>query len=211
MNNLTKNQLIKIHNEIEAFFGTTSGIKNEGLLESAVERPNQIFYGKEVFPDIYYKAASLFEAITRWHMFIDGNKRTALVATQIFLLKNGFILFIQPSSIRLVVNVARKTARKGKEQEVTDELILRIKNWIEKYSFRFGDDKKLLEIFIRVRKQNNRYSRLLEKDPSKAHKLFNYWLALDIYPEYRDQKDKIKDLYKTSNREILNLIKSIKN
>jgi prophage maintenance system killer protein len=73
--NLTKNQLIKIHEYVQKRFKTTAGLTDEGLIDGIVSRPDLVLNDKVLFPDIYSKAASLMETM-RWHAFVDGNKRT---------------------------------------------------------------------------------------------------------------------------------------
>lgn len=76
-----------IHDEQIAWHGGQDGIRDAGLLESAVARPrNLALYGD---PDLSALAASLGYGIARNHPFLDGNKRTAFVATEAFLLLNG--------------------------------------------------------------------------------------------------------------------------
>jgi death-on-curing protein len=56
------------------------GVRDNGLLQLIAERPYIKLYGYEPFPDIYFKCASLIEGIAKGHPFINGNKRTALLA-----------------------------------------------------------------------------------------------------------------------------------
>lgn len=56
-------------------FGGTRGIRDRGLLESALARPFQTFDNKDLYPTIVKKAAALIESILRNHPFVDGNKR----------------------------------------------------------------------------------------------------------------------------------------
>jgi death-on-curing protein len=55
-----------------------------GLLDSAIQRPQTTVGGHDAYPDIHTKAAALFHSITRNHPFIDGNKRTAVIAAYVF-------------------------------------------------------------------------------------------------------------------------------
>ena len=80
-----------IHQRQIAEHGGTSGVRDEGLLISALARPrNRLAYGEE--PDLAALAASYAFGIGRNHPFVDGNKRTALVAARTFLRLNGVIL-----------------------------------------------------------------------------------------------------------------------
>lgn len=82
--------LLAVHDEQLAEHGGGSGVRDAGLFESALARPQQLVaYGQ---PDIAEIAASYGYGIARNHPFVDGNKRTAFVATQLFLMLNGFRL-----------------------------------------------------------------------------------------------------------------------
>ena len=79
-----------IHDEQIAWHGGVDGIRDGGLLESAIARPrNLAAYGDPNLPDL---AASLGYGLARNHPFLDGNKRTAFVAVEAFLLLNGLAL-----------------------------------------------------------------------------------------------------------------------
>ncbi|MFD2706667.1 type II toxin-antitoxin system death-on-curing family toxin [Salibacterium lacus] len=67
-----------------------AGIKDQGLLESAVHRPQQSAFGEDAYPGLFEKASALFESLARNHCFHNGNKRTAFAAVDIFLKKNGY-------------------------------------------------------------------------------------------------------------------------
>ncbi len=55
-------------------------LRDAGLLASAVGRPSQTVFGEDAYPDLYTKIAALFESLACNHAFVDGNKRTAVVA-----------------------------------------------------------------------------------------------------------------------------------
>jgi death on curing protein len=87
---LLKGAVLAMHARQLAEHGGGQGIRDEGLLDSALQRPlNKLDYGD---PDIADLAAAYAYGIARNHPFIDGNKRTALVASRAFLLRNGFQL-----------------------------------------------------------------------------------------------------------------------
>jgi death-on-curing protein len=80
-----------IHDEAIYEFGGLAGIRDKGLLESAISRPrNRLVYGPR--STLFDLAASLCFGLTKDHAFIDGNKRTALLATGAFLRLNGCVL-----------------------------------------------------------------------------------------------------------------------
>ena len=78
---------LAIHDRQLADHGGASGIRDEGLLESALARPQQ--HAAYATPDLAELAALYAIAIAHNHPFIDGNKRTAYVALELFLAKNG--------------------------------------------------------------------------------------------------------------------------
>lgn len=69
--------------------GEQAGIKDQGLLESGVHRPQQSAFGVDAYPRLLEKAAAFFESLARNHCFYNGNKRTAFASVDLFLKKNG--------------------------------------------------------------------------------------------------------------------------
>lgn len=86
---LTPQQLLFIHARLIETTGGSHGLRDLGLLESAAARPHAAFDGAELYPDVFYKAAALMESLAQNYPFVDGNKRTAITATALFLRKNG--------------------------------------------------------------------------------------------------------------------------
>jgi death-on-curing protein len=80
--------LLAIHEELLARFGGLSGIRDEGLLQSALNRPLQRFHYEA--PTLFELAASYAFGIVKNHPFLDGNKRTGFMAAYTFLGINGF-------------------------------------------------------------------------------------------------------------------------
>ena len=70
--------------------GVSHGIRDVGLLESAVLRPQSSFGGEDLYPDVVTKAAALVHSLLMNHMFLDGNKRTAMYSCMTFLELNSF-------------------------------------------------------------------------------------------------------------------------
>ncbi|WP_209125639.1 type II toxin-antitoxin system death-on-curing family toxin [Alkalihalobacillus sp. BA299] len=66
------------------------GVKDPGLLDSAINRPKQSVYGRDAYPSVYEKAAALFESLAKNHAFHNANKRTALASLIIFLKINHY-------------------------------------------------------------------------------------------------------------------------
>jgi death on curing protein len=82
------NEVEKIHDILIENFGGAKGIRDRGILESAINRPYQTFDGQELYPSPIDKAAAIFESLISNHPFIDGNKRTAYVMMRL-VLKEG--------------------------------------------------------------------------------------------------------------------------
>lgn len=76
-------------------FGGSAGIRDIGLVESAVGRPQSTFGGEYLYDSIFDKAAALLQSLLKNHPFVDGNKRTALSSAGLFLKTNGYKLLNQ--------------------------------------------------------------------------------------------------------------------
>lgn len=89
---LTLDQLIAIHDSMIEEYGGSFGIRDLGLIQSALARPQSSFDGDDLYSDIFSKAASLFHSLIFNHAFVDGNKRASMTATARFLYLNGYEL-----------------------------------------------------------------------------------------------------------------------
>lgn len=85
MINLLLREIERFHNQLD----TAAGVRDFGLIESAVNAPFQNVFGQELYPTIFDKGAKLFHGLTMNHGFIDGNKRVAAHALNVFLRING--------------------------------------------------------------------------------------------------------------------------
>jgi death-on-curing protein len=92
MRYLTSEQVLFIYARLLAETGGEHGIRDLGLLQSAVARPQAVFDGNELYPGIHQKAAALLESLINNHPFVDGNKRTGITAAAMFLKINNFSL-----------------------------------------------------------------------------------------------------------------------
>lgn len=82
-------------------------LADQGLLESAVMRPQQTAFGQDAYPTLALKAAALLQSLIGNHPFIDGNKRTAVLSTIVFLNLNGFELNMdQQALVQLALDIA---------------------------------------------------------------------------------------------------------
>jgi death-on-curing protein len=82
---------LEIHRSLIHHFGGPPGVRDLGLLESALYRPRTGYYA-----DIAEMATALFESLLMNHPFVDGNKRVAFFATDVFLRLNGWKLQVKP-------------------------------------------------------------------------------------------------------------------
>ncbi len=89
MRRIPLEEVIYMHSELIRETGGSNGIRDMGLLESAVNAPFQSFGGYDVYPTIYKKAARLGIGLAQNHPFIDGNKRIAAHSVLTFLRGNG--------------------------------------------------------------------------------------------------------------------------
>jgi len=83
---------LAIHDRQLSAHGGGSGVRDEGMLESALARPQQLYAHGDPPPDLADLAASLAFGLARNHPFVDGNKRTAAVACETFVMLNGAVL-----------------------------------------------------------------------------------------------------------------------
>jgi death-on-curing protein len=91
----------------DAAVAGTAEVRDIGLLQSAVARPQATAFGGEAYPDLDHKAAALLDAIVSGHPLVDGNKRLGWVATRLFYRMNGADLRADPDeAYALVVSVA---------------------------------------------------------------------------------------------------------
>ncbi len=86
---LTTKQVISLHSSLIEATGGTDGVRDMGLLESALETPFQTFGGKDLYPALIQKAARLGHSLISNHPFVDGNKRIGIHTMLVFLAANG--------------------------------------------------------------------------------------------------------------------------
>ena len=108
--------ILAVHEEQLAEHGGAAGVRDTGMLESALARPrNLALYGQ---PDVCELAASYAFGLARNHPFVDGNKRTAAVVSETFLMLNGYDL--TASDAEVVVAFVALAAGELTEAELTD-------------------------------------------------------------------------------------------
>jgi death-on-curing protein len=111
---VTENTVLAIHDEQLAEHGGMTGVRDMGLLQSALDRPqNLAAYGA---PDVADLAAAYAFGISRNHGFLDGNKRTAFVVAYVFLLDHGYDLIA--SDQEAVITMLAVSAGEMPEEEL---------------------------------------------------------------------------------------------
>ena len=90
MDYLSLAEVLLVHARLIQQTGGAEGVRDLALLESVVAHPRATFTGKDLYPDVWEKAAALMESLVQNHPFVDGNKRTGLVAAGIMLEWNGY-------------------------------------------------------------------------------------------------------------------------
>mgnify|MGYP000336716135 FL=1 len=111
---LTVSQIVKLHEQLIQQTGGSYGIRDMGLLESAVEAPLQSFGEHELYPSIQAKAARLGYGLIKNHAMIDGNKRIGAHAMLVMLALNGVSLqYTQKDLYTVILDVA--AGQKGYE------------------------------------------------------------------------------------------------
>jgi len=89
----TLEEALELHKRLVERFGGTDGIRDRGLLQSALSRPQTGYY-----ESLSLQAAALLQSLSLNHAFVDGNKRVAFALTAIFLRMNGYRLKVDPDN-----------------------------------------------------------------------------------------------------------------
>ena len=89
---LSKSQVLLIHDQLISETGGSSGLRDEGILDSALNAPFQTFSGEDVYPSLQQKVARLCFCLVKNHPFVDGNKRIGAHVMLVFLALNGIEL-----------------------------------------------------------------------------------------------------------------------
>lgn len=121
---LTAEQVLFLHSRLIAETGGGNGVRDLGMLLSALGRPQATFDERELYPDFFLKAAALMDSLVRNHPVVDGNKRTAITAAALFLRANGYRLVVENHEM------VRFTLTCAQSQRSLDE----IADWFRQYS-----------------------------------------------------------------------------
>jgi len=124
MVSLTLEQILQLHALVLIRDGGSDGVRDIGRLESVVSAQYQVVFGEELYATVFTKAAALMRGIIGDHPFIDGNKRTAMLAGLTLLEVNGYSFVVRRGELEdFAVRVA------------TDHLdIDAIADWLKRHS-----------------------------------------------------------------------------
>jgi death-on-curing protein len=104
---LTKKQILMLHSQLIQETGGSDGVRDDKLLDSALETPFQSFGGEELYPSTQAKAARLCYGLVKNHAMVDGNKRIGTHAMLVFLALNGYeIEYTQKELSDTILDVA---------------------------------------------------------------------------------------------------------
>ena len=107
---LSKPQILLLHEQLIAETGGSSGLRDEGMLDSALNAPFQTFGGEDVYPSLQQKAARLCFGLVKNHPFVDGNKRIGAHVMLVFLALNGVELqYTQTELSDIILQLAAGT------------------------------------------------------------------------------------------------------
>ena len=122
---LSVDDVLRLHADQIDSFGGSQGVRDEGLLESALAQPQASFGGELLHPTIQDQAAAYFYHLAMNHPFIDGNKRTAFAAMDTFLRLNGYSLNLTDEQVyNLVMQVAQGNMNKEELAAFLKEVIV---------------------------------------------------------------------------------------
>lgn len=100
-------ELVWLHTVAVTEFGGSQGVRDRGLLESAIARPLVTFGGKNLYDTPHKRAAALAESLVMNHGFVDGNKRTAMYAMAAWLEREGYVIDAARGELRdLALSIA---------------------------------------------------------------------------------------------------------
>ena len=85
----SRSEVIELHLQVISRSGGMAGLRDSGLLDSALAQPNMTFDGEDLYPSLADKAAALAFSLINNHPFVDGNKRIGHAAMEVFLVLNG--------------------------------------------------------------------------------------------------------------------------
>ncbi len=129
---LTVEEVLALHEISIKKFGGTNGLRDLGLLESAVYQPQQSFGGEDLYLELWDKASIMGYSISENQPFLDGNKRTAALSMMVFLEINDYETIAQEGEVyKVIMRVANK--------QLTREALA---SWLKKNTKKISSKKK---------------------------------------------------------------------
>ncbi len=120
----SKADVLQIHEDQIASFGGTNGVRDTGLLESAIAQPQATFGGQLLHPTIPTQAAAYLYHLAMNHPFIDGNKRTAFAVMDSFLRANDYRLNLtDEQAYGLVIRVVQEQISKAELSDYLKQVV----------------------------------------------------------------------------------------
>jgi death-on-curing protein len=99
MKYLTFEEILRLHFQVVEDYGGSHGVRSEDRFESVVEAPTVEVFEVEQYPGMYLKAAVYLRNIVKDHPFVDGNKRTGITVSTVYLMRNGTVLTTSPKEL----------------------------------------------------------------------------------------------------------------
>ena len=124
---LTRNELIRLNYDIRPEVPTDELVQYAPGIDVVVMQPQQVLFGRELYPTLWLKAAFIMQKITKKYIFTNGNKRTSLTATAYFLYKNNYDLVITNKE-------AIDIALFATNEEDSEENMQKIADWLKEHS-----------------------------------------------------------------------------
>lgn len=111
---LSLDEVLSLHEDQVRSYGGSHGVRDIGLLESALGNASATFGGEFLHQTLFEMAAAILFGICRNHPFVDGNKRTAVAAALVFLDMNGVDISVEEGAFYdLVIGVAERKITKA--------------------------------------------------------------------------------------------------
>jgi death-on-curing protein len=122
---LTLKEALELHRRIIEQTGGSTGIRDIGLLESAVAQPRMTFGGEDLYSTLVEKASALCFSVVKNHPFVDGNKRVGHAIMETFLILNGYeITALMPEQEKVILSLAAgELNREGFSNWLSDQMV----------------------------------------------------------------------------------------
>ena len=128
INFLSIDQVLELHKQSIEAHGGDAGLRDRGLLESAVAMPAARFGGEFLHQNMTEMAAAYLFHISKNHAFVDGNKRTSVLAAEVFLRTNGYLLTASDAEMeKIALGVADSTIGKAELTKALRKFVKRDK------------------------------------------------------------------------------------